>query len=240
MDSPLFPTESGGFPSKAGMVAAYRAVARGMGLDEAEAALVTGHVARCSGAQAMARVGAPLYLIQLFCRWGSNTVLKYVREAPLQLSSSLAEQVAGSLSLEEARAETTFALGIRASRAPPRAVVDRVVGKIMETQAVRDGGIEKLLEIIRTKQEVLEDGLQALLKEFDDAARKQFTPNFVLNASTGVLRSVKSASATHCGWLWQGRAEALPQRELGSHDRCRAPGCVVAFPGRAAPPAALE
>ena len=57
----------------------------------------TGHSARATGAQFQASRGIELWRIQIFGRWGSDVILRYIRDAPL---ASLAE-----LALESGHAE---------------------------------------------------------------------------------------------------------------------------------------
>ena len=62
------------------------------------------HVMRVAGAQFFARRGVELFLIQLYARWGSTAILKYVQEAPLGSQARVAQRVAKTgelLSLEE-------------------------------------------------------------------------------------------------------------------------------------------
>ena len=40
------------------------------------------HVMRVAGAQFFARRGIELFMIQLYARWGSSAILKYVQDAP--------------------------------------------------------------------------------------------------------------------------------------------------------------
>ena len=63
-------------PTKQGMIKAFRRVAITMGLSEEEAQNITGHMLRPVGAQFMARKGIEFYKIQLFCRWGSDAILR--------------------------------------------------------------------------------------------------------------------------------------------------------------------
>ena len=54
------------------------------------------------GAQFMARRGIEYYKIQLYRRWGSETILKYLRDAPLEGAEDwVAESVAVEPSVEE-------------------------------------------------------------------------------------------------------------------------------------------
>ena len=52
------------------------------------------HVMRVAGAQFFARRGVELFLIQLYARWGSAAILKYVQEAPLGSQAQVAQRLA--------------------------------------------------------------------------------------------------------------------------------------------------
>ena len=71
-------------PSKKAMIDTFRSVAQALGWRQEAVQALTGHVLRSTGAQFLARQGIEYYRIQLFCRWGSNTVLRYLRDAPLE------------------------------------------------------------------------------------------------------------------------------------------------------------
>ena len=64
-------------------------------------ARVSGHSLRATGAQGLARAGVDVWAIQLLGRWGSSTVLEYVREVPLEVSTSWAARAARASTLEE-------------------------------------------------------------------------------------------------------------------------------------------
>ena len=90
-ERPLFPDSAGNFVSKGVMVALFRSLAQ---LLHRNPLKITGHMPRVSGARRMARAGVDLFQIQLFARWESSVVLRYVKEAPLAQSHLLAERLA--------------------------------------------------------------------------------------------------------------------------------------------------
>ena len=77
---PLLVTTAGNALSKTQTVAFYKEATRAVG---ETADLITGHSARSTCAIRMALAGHSLLVIQLFCRWGSSVVMRYVQEAPL-------------------------------------------------------------------------------------------------------------------------------------------------------------
>ena len=94
---PLFPTASGGVLSKAQVVHALRE-----GIATTSTPLVAvdtsgvqrqrfgEHVARVAGAQALARAGVDISLIELIGRWGSSAARRYVQQAALEVQPLVA------------------------------------------------------------------------------------------------------------------------------------------------------
>ena len=84
---PLFPTSSGAACSKRGWVAAIRRLVEPCESPAERAArgdrLFKGHSARRGGAQFLARRW-PLFVVQIFGRWGSGAIMGYVEEAALE------------------------------------------------------------------------------------------------------------------------------------------------------------
>ena len=75
---PLVVDINGAPVTKAGMVKAFKRVAELSGMKDVSR--ITGHSARVTGAQRMALAGISEWRIQVFGRWGSAAVLKYVRD----------------------------------------------------------------------------------------------------------------------------------------------------------------
>ena len=76
---PLTPKVCGSALNKKDTAALLSDTAKFLG----DAGRITGHSPRVTGAQRMALVGHHVWVVQLFGRWGSVTVLRYVREALL-------------------------------------------------------------------------------------------------------------------------------------------------------------
>ena len=100
LDMQLFPTKSGLVLSHAASVRAIRAVAVKAGIPTTRTIDTTvlekfgEHTPRVSGAQFFAAVLSwELYLIQLYGRWGSLAVARYVQDAPLARASSASKGV---------------------------------------------------------------------------------------------------------------------------------------------------
>ncbi|CAK0883204.1 unnamed protein product, partial [Prorocentrum cordatum] len=86
-DSPLFPTRTGGVCLKANIVAALEATVAAYGgapFHPSGAKALGGHSFRVTGAQRLAIAGLEVHKIMLHARWAGDTVLRYIREAPLE------------------------------------------------------------------------------------------------------------------------------------------------------------
>ena len=57
------------------------------------------HVLRVSGAQFLIRAGLDVVTVQLFARWGSMVILKYIQEAPLADSAALSKKALATIGL---------------------------------------------------------------------------------------------------------------------------------------------
>ena len=97
-EAPLFPNEAGNFVKKTVMIDLFKGIATAMGK---KAKTITGHMPRVSGARRMARAGVELWQIQLFARWESSIILRYVQEAPLARSHLLAARLATATDFKE-------------------------------------------------------------------------------------------------------------------------------------------
>ena len=67
--------------------------------------LITGHMPRVSGVVHLAKAGLEIWKIQIFCRWGSDVILRYIQDAPLEQSHKWARDAAVGLGPTEARNE---------------------------------------------------------------------------------------------------------------------------------------
>ena len=83
---PLFPNSRGDWCAKAGFVGTVRELAAMLGLSTADALgrdVVGEHAWRVSGSRYLASLDVPIPIIKLLARWGSDTVLRYIADAPL-------------------------------------------------------------------------------------------------------------------------------------------------------------
>ena len=228
-DDPLLVTDQPKTPpTKTGMIATFRQVASAIGYDEESVKGLTGHVLRPTGAQFMARLGVEYYKIQLFCRWGSDTILRYLREVPLEGSAQWLSQ---SMSVEEVVTHTTNLLKVDENEGAREAV----------TKAVQDA-LEAVSSELHHKAEAARDeidGVLAALKEksiamedrWADELSRRFLPRFVLNTSSSIVHAVKDAFTTGCGKEFRNTTEFLflneaPDPHTSSNRLCEGAGCL--------------
>eukprot|EP00971_Amphidinium_carterae_P068136 1348884-Amphidinium_carterae.1 len=88
-DAPLWPDAEGNFVSKTVVIDTVLVLAS-MTCPGRNTEGRTGHTFRCTGAQLMAKAGIPPLRIQLFERWESSVVHRYIRDAGAELSDDLA------------------------------------------------------------------------------------------------------------------------------------------------------
>lgn len=84
---PLFPTDSGSMVTKESMIKSFEAtIIAANALDKIKHGdkKITGHVCRVAGAKMLARLGLAVAAIMLMGRWGSDTVLRYLGDAPVE------------------------------------------------------------------------------------------------------------------------------------------------------------
>ena len=99
LDLPLFPDADGSAVTKEAMTATIVAAATRLDISTASvdgAERVSGHSLRRTGAQGFARLGIDAWAIQLLGRWGSQAVLEYIQEVPLERSAEWARRAASS------------------------------------------------------------------------------------------------------------------------------------------------
>ena len=218
--SPLSPTPEGGFPTKSGMVKVFRLLGKELGVTKH----ITGHMPRVSGAVRLARAGLDIWKIQIFCRWGSDVVLRYIQEAPLEQSHKWAKEAARGLGLSEA------SKGLAShyiSRNPEVSVPDKDV-KLASEQA-----LEVLHKSMRIELEKTDDKWASVLSILEGklelvASRVGMDiPKFVLNNfGKCKVHLTRNDRFTVCGWEWYGHRHAVSRAALAEGDsvcsKCRA------------------
>lgn len=161
---------------------------------------ITGHACRVTGAQSMAKAGVALWVVQGFCRWGSDAVLGYVRDLQLEAADYVAPRVGqalGSLKQRWADEFATNAPGMR--RADVQAMIDQALEESLAKQVTWQGSAAAL-----TKEMLdLEGLLEAARAAVTDGARK-----LVVNRLSARVHVARGPRTTWCGWPWAGHCAA--------------------------------
>ena len=95
-DLPFFPTAEGNVVTKGSMTDTIIQAATLLKVPKTSAdgnERVSGHSLRVTGAQGLTKAGLDTWAVQLLGRWGSDTVLTYIRNVPLQKSAEWARDV---------------------------------------------------------------------------------------------------------------------------------------------------
>ena len=116
-----------------------------------------------------------LWHIQLFARWESRVVLRYVREAPLATSHLLAARMAA---------------GAHASQDAARPQVKMDADLLKETEAIKDQHAKQIT------QEV------AAIRATGSVCRPLFVFSTKCHHSRAKLHRPRDDHTTHCGWEW--------------------------------------
>jgi hypothetical protein len=198
-DGALWPTATGGFGTKAMAANNFKALAELIGITTN----ITGHVCRVTGAQAMAVAGIEVWLIQAFCRWGSEAVLGYLRDSQLATTEQISGRVKEGLRLAEVRDELYQLV--------PGGTVHAATAEVVEEHLERHFGDEGSTgeAFAELKAEMLQAA--ARLTAVEAALLAGADRHYVANtdALSGKLHIARSRTATWCGWRWAGHPTAV-------------------------------
>ena len=211
---PLCPTPAGGFPTKAGMTSVFQR----LGLELGVSKHITGHMPRVSGAVHLAKAGLEIWKIQIFCRWGSDVVLRYIQDAPLEQSHKWARDAAVGLGLTEARNELVSQF--RATN--PDKVLSLPEGSLELASARALNDLNESMEVqLQRKDDRWSSVLSILEGKLEAVASRvgMETPKYVLNNSgKGKIHLVRNAFTTVCGWEWHDHRHAVRRQVLAEGD----------------------
>ena len=223
-EAPLLPDASSNFVEKVHMVAFFQEVGKMVGKNKG----LTGHMPRVSGARRMARAGIELWQIQLFARWESAVILRYVREAPLSRSHLLASRLAGKDLAE---------------------MIDDKKGSLtrlkeMEGEALDNVLSEKLGKAMGSELEMKAD--KDGDKLFDDLVAEMLDEKPVIQESIPYIINGRShhslhrvhrprdARAAFCGWGWAAAVAAGNTAEVAEGTTATYRFCEICAKGAAA------
>eukprot|EP00438_Fugacium_kawagutii_P014285 Skav215770 [mRNA] locus=scaffold106:569116:574315:+ [translate_table: standard] len=226
-DDPLLVCPDGKPPNKAAMVKAFRQVALAAGYDEEYTKQITGHALRPSGAQHMARLGVEFYKIQLFCRWGSDTILRYLREVPMEDSDQWMNE-ATEKSLEEITEQLTVHVPV--AKGLSRESVQEVVQEILsarssEVLSEATGAQSEIMAILKTMTEQSVQMTEQWAAEFS----RCFLPKYLVNRGSNKIHAIKDSYTTGCGFEFRLSRDCEFKTTLPEGSLCETAGCQKLF-----------
>ena len=155
----------------------------------------------------MAKAGMEIWAIQLFCRWGSDAVLGYVRDAPLHCSANIAARVASGLALGEVKTQMADTITGRYPRhaAAPEATNDLVEQIVERRLAVDQASINTVLEELRAEMADMGVTMATLISQYehDDVHETEPRQTYVVFPSGTMHRVGSEADRTCCGLTWR-------------------------------------
>ncbi|CAE7263008.1 Ank3 [Symbiodinium microadriaticum] len=152
-EDPVFCDSEGRPPSKSGWADTFQDIAAALGLPivlQNGARAYTGHSARATGAQFLATRGIELWRIQIFGRWGSDIILRYLREAPLAHMTELAIESGHGEAIARVRGELEALL----AKAKPILAIPEEAWREVEPSSILD---QKIREFSKKTQDVSVD-----------------------------------------------------------------------------------
>ena len=228
IDLPLFPTSTGEVVKKEAMVETI--LKAGESLNVAREApdgseRFSGHSLRVTGAQGLAELGWHLWAIQLQGRWGSETVKKYLREAPLSHPISATSPV---MDIEALVEKLLPALSARAPQLGQQqyqaSTPSSAQSKLVVDLLVEEAGRSRTSASSSSSSSCTSSG-QVFVGETAAAAYPQDETEFVLkpadlviNLNSGFTHRASTLSHARCGWQFaskNARAHILTKFEDG-------------------------
>ena len=207
----------------AGLLKAWREVTADVAmrsdLGEPVARQVTGHTARRSGAQWLARRGLPLWSVQFLGRWGSEAVRLYTAQAYAELYGEFSVQAAANVRSHAPRLDLELWAMVEQLRSSP-------------PEAEATPGAEAARVVLQG------DVVQAAVaaeQDRDTKGEEMAAPGggrWVTNRSTGVTHETArgwaedipiAAWRTRCGWSFSSSVAVMSRR------RPRPPFCERCF-----------
>ena len=201
LELPFFPDEHGRVVSKDVMTATIREAGRRLAVQASSpdgSEKLTGHSLRVTGAQGLARAGLEVWAIQLLGRWGSQTVLDYVREVPLEHSRLWAARAAKLSAIDDVLRNPALA----ASRAPVPAPPSSATPAVPCQGPLEREALAQALDEAKDAAEVLDLPLSDSQFLNCPGGKWHRIPK------TGMLGASSSWTAA-CGWRFAGSLASL-------------------------------
>ena len=218
---PMFGTAEFKTVSKKAMVASFKiTVGQALGADSAVICTIKGHTLRVAGSQQLAKRNMNLYLIQLMGRWGSDSIKRYVAEAPLDSITKVYTGELGDVNdLRDALFHAGSSTASASSSTTPKALADGAQTLIFN----RMDDLEDQLQIFR---EMVADDVVNLQKAIsytglhDGAFVRRSRRRRVHVVRVG-LPGPPSKWKTVCGWRFGGSVFTTTQAPTTTEKRCK-------------------
>lgn len=180
----------------------------------------------------MARCGIEYYEMKLFGRWGSDAILRYLRDAPLEGSEDWVPDSLKKSSVAEVLMNTSVTLNsgkgalLFQGKDVDRIVAEAVNSRTSEVVRVMDGKVDEVKEIV--------DLLKEKKIEMDDrwAAElsRRFLPKLVVNLTSAKIHAVRDATHTACGFEWRNSRDRDLRRSVENYVmKCEKAACQNMF-----------
>ena len=218
-------------PTKAAMVQAFRLVAEKAGYDSQQVKALTGHALRSTGAQHLARMGVEFYKIQLYCRWGSETILRYLRDAPLEESETwLSGDTNPDFDMGELVEQTVNTVQV-INKEVDKKEVEALIYDLFNNYVTKE--LDQFV-LARTEIDLILEELRAKGKEIKDVwaaeLTRKFLPRYVMNLQSRRIHAVRDAYACGCGYDFRNSKDYELMNEIPEGAaRCETSGCTKLF-----------
>jgi len=156
---------------------------------------ITGHSPRVTGAQCMALAGVSEWRIQIFGRWGSSAVLRYIRDTLVAVEGAdIAKTVELAQPLPLHRILSSVQPGT------PLAIQDWALEQLHRLLATPVDGNLLRTELLAT--------IAGLRQELATVSARTY-PKVVVCRGSGIGHHTANSVSTHCGWQWSANPQAF-------------------------------
>ena len=206
---PLFPSTLGTYCTKSGVVQTIRMATKLSGAPCVNGSgewTVSGHTFRITGARMLSTAGLDPITVQLLGRWGSNAVLSYIAESPL---NSVSDRLSNPLASQTIKSYTSGSTQLRPTELDDKAHVRQALEELKQFKTDRCQFI-KTLDTINRRLEDVQDQLDGMGVVLDQTNRVETWDVFnsisqVKHRSLVDLSLAPAAWQTACGWKFAGK-----------------------------------
>ena len=158
----------------------------------------------------MAMAGIDLWRVQIFGRWGSAAVLKYVRDAPVGAHANLSLMTARGLDLESLQQEAERSVG---GALTPEQVRMVLKATLEEHQSEYGKQHQDLAQELHALRELVAMKARPQVSEFNVEEER-----WVENHKSQIVHAIKSGTHTYCGWPYSISKAAILRTDTDAAD----------------------